>query len=193
LGGEIVEYNDRLVLVGIDPSLDNLGFAVLVVDVDTKNVYIPFVETFYGKKQIKSNPVIVETHGDRTAKQYTQRENLIRQFNIWKPDCVSVEQPFLGRFPAAYGSLMECMSVIKSALIDYMPIIPLMPIDPPNVKLAVGVAHNSKDKDEMIAAVKVVDDITYDPSIDLDSLDEHSCDAIAVGYWLSRKLLGVYE
>jgi Holliday junction resolvasome RuvABC endonuclease subunit len=83
------------------------------------------------------------------------------------------------RRPQAYGALTEVVSMIRSTVIDHDWFVPFSLVDPPTVKMAVGAKGNA-DKDGVMAAMKLIPEITA--LIDCSTLDEHSVDAIAVGY-----------
>lgn len=180
-----------LTILSIDPSVDNMGVSVFDVDVVTQVPYLRNSTTYYGRKLIKDYPDIVAMYGERNAKLYAHRQNFANLFQYWQPDIVCVEHPFMGRFPAAFGALMECMTTIRDAVINYHPRVPLYSIDPPTVKLAVGVNGKSKDKEEMRTAIRTLEGVVYNPSMELETLDEHACDSIAVGYWMYKTLYGV--
>lgn len=186
-----MDESNSIIIIGIDPSVDNLGFSIIQVCLETNKEYLLFAGTFYSKKMIKKEPIIVETHGERAAKLYVLQKALTQLFLDWQPNVVAMEYPFLGRFPQAYGALMEAICTIRNALLKYDETIPLGQIDPPTVKTSVGVDGRSKDKEEMREAVRVIPGMIYPDNLDMHSLDEHASDSIAVAHWQYGVLFGV--
>lgn len=175
------DYTFRI--IGIDPSLTNLGFAVLDVDVRTNRAVMVHAETIDGKKYPKKYEHIAEVYGDRYAKAVGMGESLLDLLHKWEPHQVITEQPYLGKFANAFGSLTEAIMVIKNSVLAYDPNMPLHAVDPPTIKNAVGVGGKSGKKEQMMAAVQKLTGVTNADYIDMASLDEHSCDSIAMAYW----------
>jgi len=178
-------------IFGIDPGSDNLGISILDVNLITGKVNVEHAETFTGNKMVKRWQHIADIYGNKGAKLYGQREVLRKEFVKWQPHAVVVERPFVGRFANAIIALSECMAGIRESLICYNYNVPLDTIDPPTVKLSVGVKGNSKDKELMRVAIRTLKNATYSLSSDITTLDEHSCDAIAVAYWRYLELYGI--
>ena len=186
-------------IVGIDPGTDTLGTAVLDVDLRTGQTHLIFAQTFVGAKLSSGLHSLMETHGDRWAKQQAHSNNLLGLFQHFLPHVVICESPFLGKFPQAFEALVECKAAIRKALLQYDPTLPLELVDPPSVKSAVGAPTKrpkemSKDdfkKTVNQALVKLP--IVNHTSQSLERFDEHSTDAIAVAYYKScqvRAFLG---
>lgn len=100
----------------------------------------------------------------------------------------------MGRFPAAYGALVECVAYIRFALFEYDETMKLNMVDPPTAKVAVGVSGKSKDKLEVMEGVeRLVKEgrLIIPEGMAINALDEHSTDAIAVG-WSHAQLIICY-
>ncbi len=171
-------------IIGIDPSVDNMGVGILDIDIDTYRVVVVESYTVHGKDHVKKYPHIAKYHGERVAKLHGHGEHFIKVFDQWDPNAVAIETPFMGRFPAAYGALKECVCTVTNALISHDFTMPLNGIDPKSVKNAIGVSAGSKDKNDMQAALSLHKGIEWGNGLNAGMLDEHSVDAIAVAYWL---------
>ena len=167
-------------IVGIDPGTDTLGAAALDVDLATRRVALLEVVTFSGSQMARAYPYISHVHGDRTARLRSHEENLYGYFHYLQPHNVICESPFLGRFPQAFAALTECVSYIRRAVWRYDPMMPLYLVDPPTVKLLVGVKGKGKTKEDVKQGLLRFQGLENPSNIDISSLDEHSVDAIVV-------------
>lgn len=177
-------------VVSIDPALDKLGIAVLDVCLVTKKIHIRFAETIDAVAGSAKYPEVIAHFGLRQAKLTYHDEYFKQFFERWQPHSIIHEAPFLGRFPQAYAALVEAVSGIKRAAIRYNILVDFDHVDPPSAKKAVGVAGNSKIKEEVMEAIKNLPNVVYDTetNILLEFSSEHASDAVAVGYWKIRKL-----
>ena len=114
-----VDNKNRFRYIGIDPGTDHLGRAVIDYDVSKKTLQLVHVSTIDTIKLIRRRHDLVMTHGVKVAKLYLIRCCMFEFFTLWQPNSVTVEYPFSGRFPSAFGSLMESVTVIREALFQY--------------------------------------------------------------------------
>ena len=179
-------------IIGFDPSVDNMGVGILEVDIRTYKVICAQSFTLKGKDHVKRYAHIAKIHGDRVAKLHGHYNAILNIFDQWDPHAVAIETPFLGRFPAAYGALKECVCIVNQALLTHDFSLKLNEIDPNSVKNALGVSGSSKDKDDMQKALIAKDDISWERDVNPEELDEHSVDAVAVAYWFYEFQFGPY-
>ncbi|MBW6072792.1 hypothetical protein KZ856_38130, partial [Pseudomonas aeruginosa] len=101
---------------------------------------------------------------------------------------VIVESNYLGRFATSFAALVECVAVIRSALFEYDPFIPLYMVDPTTVKTNVGMKKiKGTDKEDVRRALVSRPDVVWG-DVDHNQLDEHSIDAVAIGYYFLTQL-----
>lgn len=187
-------------ICSIDPGSNTLGFAVLEVDLVAGGVTVDEAVTFNGEKMSQQYPHLIEVHGEKVARLYAHEKNLLRAFQHYKPHAIICESPFLGRFPQAYAALVECMTAIRRACYQYNPHIRLDTVDPMTAKQAVGVVikkapkgskHKKQGltKDDVKQAILQLKDLTNQAERMLTQMDEHSIDAIAVGYYKYQQMM----
>lgn len=177
-------------VLSIDPGSTNLGMAVLEINHFTNHVKVIHVTTFLVDNVVRhafSNYEFI--YGTSAARLYAIGELVYSMCNAWGIDDVASEAPYMGRFPRAFEVLTYCMATIKAALVRYYGDRPLVVYDPASVKVAMGVRGNSSDKQAIAIA------LTKQPYLDLNGfdinhLDEHSTDSIAVGCKYAKTLLG---
>lgn len=172
-------------ILGIDPGTDTLGASVLDVHLHDSTIHLAFTNTFRGSQLAKEYRHVSDVHGDKIARLKAHEDNLYYFMRAWCPHEIISEAPYMGRFPAAYGALVQCMDAIRNAVIRYDWNMRLFTADPPTVKNAVGVGGKSGDKSLMQAAIfrMIQNGIILNPhGLDVTVLDEHSIDSIAVAY-----------
>lgn len=169
-------------VVGIDPGTETLGFGVLDLYLTTGEVRIAHAETLDLVKLVSDFRHEEKVHGARTARLMALEERLFIYFEHYQPHAICSESPYMGRFPQAFAALTECVSFVRRAVVRYDRYMPLELVDPPTAKKAVGVVVKrgiTKD-DVKIALEKLA--LNCADGVDLQALDEHSIDALAVAY-----------
>lgn len=183
--------NDRYRYIAIDPGTDTLGIAVCEINLLTRELTILDVTTLKASKQLTHYPGLVETQGEKQTRLYAHRATLGHLFKHWRPDAIVSEAPFMGRFAAAFGALVECMQVIREAVMEYRVYQPLETVDPPSAKKAVGVKAKGSNKDDIMKAVIADKTIHFAEGLSRTGHSEHVYDAIAVGKWKYLNFLGI--
>lgn len=169
-------------LVAIDPGTNALGVAVLDFEASTGIITVQHAATMRIDKFSQRFPEIMERYGERVAKLYAVRKALGKFYLAWLPTAVVSEGPYMGQFAAAYAALVECISAIRTSVYEYDKTMMFPTIDPATVKKSVGVSGKSGDKAAVAIAIGKLTDLVFSPDVDRSVLDEHSCDAVAVGY-----------
>lgn len=172
-------------IAGLDPGTDTMGVATIDVFLGTDRIELIEVHTFSGDQLARSYRDVIDVHGDRAARLMAHEDNLYGYFTYMRPHCVIAESPFMRKFPQAFAALTLCIETIRRAIYRYHAFIPLLMIDPPTVKLAVGVKGKGTTKDDvkrglikLIASGRLLNPYM----IDIEALDEHSVDAIVVAF-----------
>lgn len=177
--------NDYGVICGIDPGTNHLGFAVLNYSIMDGSITAISAWTVNSNHLHTSNDIIIDTHGERIYKLIKQKENLLRLFKLHMPNLICCESPFFNRLsPMAYGALTEVVMCIHTAAIEYSPDIPFLTYEPSTIKKAVG-AGAIVDKHKVKIAMQLIPELQC---VDLNLIDEHAIDAIAVCYTALVKL-----
>lgn len=173
-------------IIGIDPGSDTLGVANLRFNVETLEIVSTEAKTLHGAKAARGNWT-TWIHGDRWGRIESHHDVLVATFRECQPLEIACEAPFINRRqPQAGLALTETVALIRHAVVQYDVWKRLHMIDPPTVKMAVGVNGKKggpEGKALMQAAVlNMAPTLKYIGQVPLDQLDEHSIDAIAVAY-----------
>lgn len=182
--------NDIYRYVAIDPGTDTLGLALCEINLRTRVLTVCDVMTLKGSSMITTTPGYVEIHGEKQARLHMLEEALYSVFVHWRPDAVVSEAPFMGRFAAAFGALVECMQSIRNAVRRYRAYMLLETVDPPSAKKSVGVKAKGSSKDDIQKAVIGDVLIVFAEHLSRHGHSEHVYDACAVGKWKFLKFIG---
>lgn len=178
-----METNDNsFKIVSIDPGTDALGLAILDVSFDNFEIIKTRASTIIASKLVSEDSWLAQVHNYRTARIYKLKEILLKRFIDLEPAIVVCESPFFNpRRPGAFAPLVEILAAIRGAVIEYDSWKPLNLIDPSTIKKSVNAPGNA-DKTVVKKCVMALTDINFDGDVPIEDLDEHSYDAIAVGY-----------
>lgn len=179
-------------IAAIDPGTNTLGISFIDVDLKHRTITVVDSTTYRADSRVKEESLIYETRGDRAARLHFHYHNfgaLLRQF---QPHAVIAESPFMGRFPAAFEALCECREMLRRAVADYNPTIPLELVDPPTAKKAVGALVQKGSKENVRDSVLALKDLRWALPYPIELLDEHCYDSIACGYFLGKLVLAGY-
>lgn len=169
-------------LLAIDPGNTHTGFAIF--DIESQTGSVIKIEAFTVNLDKLDNVLGLDEEivPDRVIRQYKLKHVIMYYLNLLKPITVIYESPFYNRFrPTAYGPLMELMGVSRSAVLEFNQNIPFITVEPLLVKKAIG-TKSIKGKISVKEAIFNNPDIVNVIASNLNDLDEHSLDAIAVGY-----------
>lgn len=179
---------ESLIVVGIDPGSSKLGFSIIKLNLSTDERTLIFSTTIDATKAITKDSLYAEMCGKRDARlSYISRE-IKELYERFSPELVAVESAFAQRYRiSAYEALIETMAVIRATTWQYSHILKLYKVDPVTVKNHVGVSHIKTDKTDVERAVKSLYAKTAE--CDIESLDEHAYDAIAIAHTAIDKLV----
>lgn len=196
-------------ILSFDPAAGLMGWALLEVDVKKKAVIVLDHGTINGNKaQTKAKKILKEKYlskrtielldaqfvaieklsdGEFVARFtpqfiklhgiYLEAADLMKEY---KPDIVSSEAPFAGRFPAAFASLKLVVDRVRQASWNVLRL-PLLEYSPKDVKKVVTTNGNA-DKDRMKKGVLENKKIILKDKRKIKTATEHEIDAIGVGY-----------
>lgn len=170
-------------VIGIDPGTDTLGAAGLDIDLHTGKFTLVDAHTLHASRMLKYYRDTELVHGSRFARLHGLELALGEYFEDMQPHSIISESPYMGQRATPFAALTECLTSIRRAVRAYNGRLPLLEVDPARAKARIGVSGKSGDKSLMQAAVIGLSDIQNPYGVDLQILDEHSIDAIAIAYF----------
>lgn len=111
------------------------------------------------------------------------------KLDMYDPDIVTIETPFMHRMPHAYATLRESMMMIIDCVTDFDYRLEVFGVTPMEAKKAVNAARYDKGKEPVRQAVLALPDVRYANGINPELLDEHCIDSIAVAYFKAQQVL----
>ncbi len=169
-------------IMAIDPGSREMGLTIMDVDLETMHKHVVFCDTFYTDFIMRSRVRHMHSYQDETYQRLALLHEIItdklHQFN---PSCFVTEGYYFRRMVTAYRSLAECCLMARNAVDEYGGI-EFFVYEPSVVKQSVGVKGGEKDKTVLMDIIKDLPDISFGNYIDLNALDSHACDSVAVAY-----------
>ena len=168
--------------MAFDPGTTKLGVSIMHIDLFDLQIKKTYAFTLNGEK-LANNFILAENYGGRYSRISGMMKEISNLFNYIEPFAVSSEAPFYNPTrPAAFEALVDVIGAMRNTLFQYDPIKQLHFVDPSSVKNSVG-AKGGANKITIRDAVLKLTDLSYESSVPIEDLDEHSIDAIAVNYW----------
>jgi Holliday junction resolvasome RuvABC endonuclease subunit len=167
--------------MGIDPGTTTLGISHVTLDTSLKTprFTIQAAQTLKAKNQHKDYLGLAFHHGELYARLQQLKDQLVPHLVEINPHIVVCESPFMGKFAQSFAALVECLMVVRQAVVAYDLHLPIVLVDPTTAKKSVGVKIQRKmHKDHVTQALRKRKDLTW--KVALNDLDEHSVDATAV-------------
>lgn len=185
----VINSKESFRLVAIDPGSSNLGFSLLEYDFDKKEINVMRSETFNVKGNDPNYRYLMDFHEDRVIRLIAMKDILIELLNEYQPHAVIAESNYMGKFANGFAALVECVSVIRSALYEHDPFKVLHMVDPTTVKTNIGMKRiRGTTKDDVKVALIKSKKVNW-KAIDPENLDEHSIDSVAIGVWYMDNVL----
>lgn len=179
------ENQDTFKILSIDPGTQTLGYAVLEINIDTLEVVDCFAWTVDSTRLDIYSEGVALTFSEKFARIISHKTNFKNVLECYQPLIVVSETPFFSIMrPSAAGPLYELFATLEQTVYEWDKEKPLYKAEPRSVKKFVN-AVDHKDKNAVKTALKKIDELK---SANLDFLDSHSIDAIAVGYYQLGKL-----
>lgn len=169
-------------ILGIDPGLNNTGVAVFQIDAYSRMIQSIVAFTINTNRLVDTTGIDDELHTDRIIKLYKLKQSIQTTIAQVNPVVIACESAFYNpKFPMAYPALVEAIDFIQSAAIEVNGNIVFRTIEPKVIKKIVG-AGMDKGKLDVKAAVANTPSLMQALQMNLELLDQHSIDAIAIGY-----------
>lgn len=175
-------------VLSIDPSTMRMGVSVLDVNLINPECFkLRWVETIHGEKLEHFSSVNYSDDGAVQSRIYGLSQSYMQLLHFFGPTVAVCEDNFLGASPDTFKRLIEAVSLLRIATEQYGNGLFMVNVPPRVAKETVGANFRGTTKDDVTKGIK-----TY-PRIDLnghnlDVLDEHSIDAIAIGLTVCERI-----
>ena len=181
---------DVIRILGIDPGTDTLGIALVDVSIDDYKPRLVYAHTFVASREVAGRDWGSQILGNRDLRLANHYDNLYSLLCQVTPTLVAAESPFLARGRvSSFEALVECYAMLRSVCWEYSSSLYLRRMDPITVKNSVNVSHIKTDKSDVKKAVIELYSESCVGVVNIESLDEHAIDAVAVCHAVLRKYL----
>lgn len=168
-------------MVSFDPGLGKCGVSIYDLSEDRRIRRIDAF-TLIQERIRQRTGWDEESRSDRALRLRRLYLAAVSVIEDYRPAVVSFEAPFFNRLrPMAFGSLTETTDCLKYAAYDVSRNILVMSVEPMVVKKAVG-ASKGKGKQVVLEGIERIPEIMDNLIPNIRDLDEHSVDAVGVGY-----------
>lgn len=170
------DYN----IISVDPGLNNFGVCIININDNT----VKSIKAFTLKNDsLKDNVNLLnENNTERIVKLYKLKNTFLNILQHHNPILVISESPFFNPTrPSAFSSLTQVIQIIQMVCYEHNNNISFNTIEPLLVKKTVNAGMTS-NKLNVKDAIKNITVIMNSLLNNIELLDEHSIDAIAIGY-----------
>lgn len=176
-------------VIGLDPGSNTFGVSVLTIDTDSLHIVNSDAFTLVGSKISSNSYWVEEIYGGRVNRILALENALLEIFNYHQPLIIASESPFINAaFPQAGVALTEVMCSIRRAVMQHDIYKQLHLIPPSSLKNAIGAIGNAGKDVMKEKIIQLSNQFSYTGNIPIALLDEHSIDALAVGYCVCIKM-----
>ena len=174
-----------MVVVGIDPGTDTVGYSCGIMDTETGALELCSAITLYGGKMLKAvdHETMKIRYGNMISRLMLLGTEVGKMLDKECPDLLIIEDFFKGRGKSiqTFAALARAQQTFLMAAWMNVPLCDTQLIMPSIGKRSFGVPTNSGDKELMIAAVPHLVNTTYAEGL-IEGITEHSADAVAQVY-----------
>lgn len=179
----MIPEDRRYRYIAFDPGSRTFGWTIIDKDVETGEIQLISAGTLKRSDLLnRSHKELIELNSESSVGWKVMTESLEELLHLYGPSAIVYESAhFKRRMVNAFKVLSMASAFIQMLGWHYNPDMPIIPFQPNEGKVAVGVKAGDKDKTKVQEGVKSREDVFWaDPDLK-DELDEHAFDAIAIG------------
>lgn len=173
--------------LNIDPALSKLGWSITDLKKQPSGKKLQTNVVRFGNIAPSgiagrvANKAFVEQFTKRMVSLKELRSAIRELINEFNPDYIVVEDTFFHEsFPTAYAALEQCITAIALLCMDEYKM-PIYRVPTKSAKKSISQTGKA-GKVDVLASIRVAEDIVFRQKKRVDELDHHSADSIAVGY-----------
>ena len=177
---------DAFNMLSLDPGTETLGHAIIQVHAETQEIVNAEAWTVHASKLPYLSEWNTSLYHERFARIQALKESLRQTLEVYNPSIVACESPFYNpRRPNAFEALLDVLFAIRDTVFQWNPNVCIAFVTPSLAKKSIGVSGQSSDKDLVIKTILAHDKFK---DLGLGNIDQHSADAMAVGYYRYTQL-----
>lgn len=169
-------------IMAVDPGLNRAGVAIFDINYSNRQILAIDAFTLRNERLKDDTGLDEELYSERIIKLYKLKNTFYRILDEVRPANVISESAFYNPgMPMAHASLTETIRTIHAAVMEFNVNIQFNRVEPLLVKKTIG-ANMFKGKSPMKDAVMDKPELISVLRQNIETLDEHAIDAIAIGY-----------
>ena len=191
----VIDKPDTVVrVIGMDPSTNNMGLCIIDVDISkTEKFKLRYVNTIFGEKVCYDIPKQFDDLSGTSvlARSYALSRAFRQLCDLYEPDTGICEDNFLGVSAGTFKQLIQAVGLVREAANDANVPLHMSYVLPNLAKDVVGANFRGTQKEDVI---KGVCNYPYldTTGFDLNKVDEHSADSIAITLYLCEQIAKGY-
>lgn len=182
---------EPLRLISIDPGTETVGVALFEVNQMTNTKTLIEAFTIQGSLVSYREEAEYLYASNREHRLQGILNTLYSYFLQSMPHVVVVEDNYLRHSPKSFKALIEAVSAIRQAVLWYLPTCLFYTVTPMQAKSVVNATKKASDKNLVRIGVLAYSSLQAAPGL-VESLDEHSIDAVAIGLYAIEQILLVW-
>lgn len=174
--------------IAIDPSTKRMGISVIDINLtECAKFKLQWVETIHGEKLEHYGSVNYDDDGAVQSRIHGLSKSYRQLLEFFKPTIAVCEDNFLGASPDTFKRLIEAVSLLRMETESYGEGLYMVNVPPRVAKETVGANFKGTQKEDVTKGIKKYEAIDLNGH-DLDVLDEHSIDAIAINLTVCERI-----
>lgn len=166
--------------IAIDPSTQRMGISVIDVNLAVPEKFkLQWVETIHGDKMEHFGSTNYDDDGAVQSRIHGLSKSYRQLLEFFEPTVAVCEDNFLGASPDTFKRLIEAVSLLRMETESYGKGLYMINVPPRAAKETVGANFRGTQKEDVTKGIKAYANLDLNGH-DLDVLDEHSIDAIAI-------------
>lgn len=167
-------------VIAIDPSTSRMGMSIIDVNLEVADLFkLRWVETIHGDKMEHFSSTNYDDDGAVQSRILGLSKSYRQLLEFFNPTVAACEDNFLGASPDTFKRLIEAVSLLRTETESYGNGLYMVNVPPRAAKETVGANFKGTQKEDVTKGIKKYKNLDL-CGHDLDVLDEHSIDAIAI-------------
>lgn len=178
----------HLKILSFDPGLSTSGWNLSYYNTDTRIMHVEECGMLYPNEDVSKNKINLTRYGTRIMTLDQLRIDLRNLMDKFRPDFVVSEDAFYNPTrPMAYCALVQWLTTVSMVLFDEYNHT-LFKLAPKIAKQVIS-GFGGAEKLGVQQAISNKEDITFNKTINVEELTEHTCDSIGIGYTFIQEVL----
>lgn len=191
MAGEVYPVPDECIrIISIDPSTQHMGISVIDVNLLRPELFkLLYVNTIHGEKLQHLTTDNYDDGGKVQSRMAGMGEGYRQLLKTYEPTVSICEDNFLGASPDTFKKLIEVVCILRQVTKEHGDGLYMSIVTPNAAKEIVKANFRGTKKEDVQKGILEYTRLDYN-GYDINTLDEHSTDSIAIGLYLAEMIAG---